>query len=139
MKNNNDSTDDISLSGFRFFKSLTEEELKSLNFEKTCTTYKKGSIVYKEGSRLTGFYCVIRGIVKVYKTGIDGKEMIIPFSGKPDDHFFTIYTCLIDFYNTSDYAVKTGKPATFFINNTPFFVGCARLFKIQTFKFFFCQ
>jgi CRP-like cAMP-binding protein len=82
MKNLNDTSDDINLSGFRFFKSLTEEELKSLNFEKTCSTYKKGSIVYKEGARLTGFYCIIKGIVKVYKTGIDGKEQIIRFAKK---------------------------------------------------------
>jgi CRP-like cAMP-binding protein len=84
MKNLNESIDDINLSGFRFFKSLTEEELKSLNFEKTCINYKKGSVVYKEGSRLTGFYCIIRGIVKVYKTGIDGKEQIIRFARKGD-------------------------------------------------------
>ncbi len=82
MKNLNDTSDDIDLSGFRFFKSLTEDELKSLNFDKTCSTYKKGSIVYKEGSRLTGFYCIIKGIVKVYKTGIDGKEQIIRFAKK---------------------------------------------------------
>lgn len=82
MKNINDSLQDIDLSGFKFFKSLTEDELKSLNFEKTCALYKKGSIVYKEGSRLTGFFCVIKGIVKVYKTGIDGKEQIIRFARK---------------------------------------------------------
>ena len=34
------------------------------------------------GSRLTGFYCIIKGIVKVYKTGIDGKEQIIRFAKK---------------------------------------------------------
>jgi CRP-like cAMP-binding protein len=84
MKNITDQNEDISLSGFRFFKSLSEEELKSLNLEKTCTYYKKGSIVYKEGSRLTGFYCVIKGIVKVYKTGNDGKEQIIRFARKGD-------------------------------------------------------
>ena len=84
MKNLTEPMDDITLSGFRFFKSLSEEELKSLNYEKTCTSLKKGSIVYKEGSRLTGFYCIIRGIVKVYKTGIDGKEQIIRFARKGD-------------------------------------------------------
>ncbi len=84
MKNLTESLDDITLSGFRFFRSLSEEELTSLNYEKTCTSLKKGSIIYKEGSRLTGFYCIIKGIVKVYKTGIDGKEQIIRFSRKGD-------------------------------------------------------
>ncbi|MDA3929620.1 MAG: Crp/Fnr family transcriptional regulator, partial [Prolixibacteraceae bacterium] len=33
----------------------------------------------REGSRLTGFYCITKGILKIYKTGIDGKEQIIRF------------------------------------------------------------
>ena len=68
------------LSGFQLFKKLTEEEFARLNFEKSCAYYKKGTVVYREGSRLTGFYCVTKGIVKVFKTGIDGKEQIIRFA-----------------------------------------------------------
>ncbi|MFV0266136.1 MAG: Crp/Fnr family transcriptional regulator [Draconibacterium sp.] len=70
------------LSGFQLFKKLTEDEFNRLNFEKTCSLYKKGTIIYREGSRLTGFFCVTRGIIKVYKTGIDGKEQIIRFAKK---------------------------------------------------------
>jgi CRP-like cAMP-binding protein len=33
---------------------------------------------------LTGFYCVTRGILKIFKTGIDGKEQIIRFAKKGD-------------------------------------------------------
>jgi len=84
MKNTNYLTEDVSLAGFRFFQSLTEDEMKSLNNEKICSTYKKGVVMYKEGSRLTGFYCITRGIVKIYKTGIDGKEQIIRFAKKGD-------------------------------------------------------
>ncbi len=76
------SEDDIDLGSFLLFKKLTEEELKRLNFEKSCSIYRKGSIVYREGSRLTGFFCVTKGIVKVFKTGIDGKEQIIRFAKK---------------------------------------------------------
>lgn len=78
------SDDDADISGFQLFKKLTEEEFKRLNFEKTCATHKKGTIVYREGSRLTGFYCVTKGIVKIFKTGIDGKEQIIRFAKKGD-------------------------------------------------------
>lgn len=70
------------LSGFQLFKKLTEDEFNRLNFEKTCSIYKKGTIIYREGSRLTGFFCVTRGIIKIYKTGIDGKEQIIRFAKK---------------------------------------------------------
>lgn len=72
--------DDTDLSSFLLFKKLTEDEMNRLNFEKTCSTYKKGTVIYREGSRLTGFYCITRGIIKVYKTGIDGKEQIIRFA-----------------------------------------------------------
>lgn len=72
--------DDTDLGGFLLFKKLTDEELNRLNFEKSCSVYRKGTIVYREGSRLTGFFCVTKGIVKIFKTGIDGKEQIIRFA-----------------------------------------------------------
>jgi len=72
--------EETNLSGFQLFKKLTDDEFTRLNLDKTCTLYKKGTIVYREGSRLTGFFCVTRGIVKIFKTGIDGKEQIIRFA-----------------------------------------------------------
>jgi len=74
--------EECNLSGFQLFKKLTDNEFAQLNYDKTCSLYKKGSIIYREGSRLTGFYCVTRGIVKIYKTGMDGKEQIIRFAKK---------------------------------------------------------
>ncbi|RKD92288.1 CRP-like cAMP-binding protein [Mangrovibacterium diazotrophicum] len=74
--------EECDLSGFQLFKKLTEQEFVQLNYDKTCSLYKKGSIIYREGSRLTGFYCVTKGILKIYKTGIDGKEQIIRFAKK---------------------------------------------------------
>ncbi len=74
--------EETDLSGFNLFKKLNEEEFNKLNYEKTCSLYKKGTVIYREGSRLTGFYCVTRGIVKILKTGIDGKEQIIRFAKK---------------------------------------------------------
>jgi len=72
--------EETNLNGFQLFKKLTDEEFARLNLDKTCSLYKKGTIVYREGSRLTGFYCVTKGIVKIFKTGIDGKEQIIRFA-----------------------------------------------------------
>jgi CRP/FNR family transcriptional regulator, polysaccharide utilization system transcription regulator len=76
------SDEETDLSGFNLFKKLDEEEFNRLNYEKTCSLYKKGTVIYREGSRLTGFFCVTRGIVKILKTGIDGKEQIIRFAKK---------------------------------------------------------
>jgi CRP/FNR family transcriptional regulator, polysaccharide utilization system transcription regulator len=76
--------EETNLSDFKFFKHLNESEIGKLNYDKTCQVYKKGSVVYREGSRLTGFYCITKGILKIYKTGIDGKEQIIRFVKKGD-------------------------------------------------------
>ena len=76
--------EECDLSGFQLFKKLTDPEVIRLNDEKTCSFYTKGSIIYREGSRLTGFFCVTKGIIKIYKTGIDGKEQIIRFAKKGD-------------------------------------------------------
>jgi CRP/FNR family transcriptional regulator, polysaccharide utilization system transcription regulator len=76
--------EETNLSDFKFFKHLDDAEIGKLNYDKTCQVYKKGSVVYREGSRLTGFYCITKGILKIYKTGIDGKEQIIRFVKKGD-------------------------------------------------------
>jgi CRP/FNR family transcriptional regulator, polysaccharide utilization system transcription regulator len=81
---NNPLPEDTNLSEFKFFKHLNDSEIGKLNYDKTCQVYKKGNVVYREGSRLTGFYCITKGILKIYKTGIDGKEQIIRFVKKGD-------------------------------------------------------
>ena len=66
------------------FKDLTPEELDSMNFDKGCSSYKRGNVIYHEGNRVNGYYCVNSGIIKMYKTGIDGKEQIIRFAKSGD-------------------------------------------------------
>jgi len=66
------------------FKHLSPEETDLISFEKEFRQYKRGDVLYNEGSRISGFYCVNSGIIKVFKTGFDGKEQIIRFA-KPGD------------------------------------------------------
>jgi len=69
---------------FPIFKSLTKEELELLNSNIKCNTYRKGEIIYRESSRINGIYCVKKGILKIYKTGIDSKPQIVAFAIKGD-------------------------------------------------------
>lgn len=62
------------------FKHLSNDEAVKLNYEKDFRHYKKGDVLYHEGNRISGFYCINSGIIKVYKTGLDGKEQIIRFA-----------------------------------------------------------
>ncbi|MCZ4407391.1 Crp/Fnr family transcriptional regulator [Cryomorphaceae bacterium 1068] len=66
------------------FGSLTESELKNVDAGKTCTKYKKGQVLFHEGTRPLGVFCVSRGRIKVYRLGIDGKEQIIKISASGD-------------------------------------------------------
>jgi len=66
------------------FKHLTPDEVEMINFEKDFRQYKRGYVLYQEGNRISGFYCIHSGIIKVYKTGFDGKEQIIRFAKTGD-------------------------------------------------------
>jgi CRP-like cAMP-binding protein len=66
------------------FRHLSPDELDKLAFEKSSEHYKRGAIIYREGSRINGCYCIQKGIIKVFKTGIDGKEQIIRFARAGD-------------------------------------------------------
>ena len=66
------------------FRHLSQQEIEELNFVKSCNFHKRGEIIYHEGNRPTGVYCVSKGIIKLYKTGIEGKEQIIRFAKKGD-------------------------------------------------------
>lgn len=66
------------------FNHLNEEELDQLPIVGETNSYKKGSTIYEEGARINGFFIVCKGIIKIFKTGFDGKDQIIRFA-KPGD------------------------------------------------------
>jgi len=66
------------------FRHLSDKELTGLQNEKLTEFHRRGTVLYHEGSRINGFYCIEKGIIKVYKTGIDGREQIIRFARKED-------------------------------------------------------
>ncbi len=76
--------DKCSLESGSLFKHLTTDESDILNYEKDFRQYKRGDILYQEGNRISGFFCINSGIIKVFKTGFDGKEQIIRFAKKGD-------------------------------------------------------
>jgi CRP-like cAMP-binding protein len=81
---NTPTEEESSLNFHPVFRHLTEEEKELVNYEKNCSYSKRGEILFQEGKKMTGFYFINKGIVKVYKTGIDGKEQIIAFAKNGD-------------------------------------------------------
>jgi CRP/FNR family transcriptional regulator, polysaccharide utilization system transcription regulator len=76
--------DKCALESSSIFKFLKPDEVTTINFEKDFRQYKRGDILYQEGNRISGFYCINSGIIKVFKTGFDGKEQIIRFAKRGD-------------------------------------------------------
>lgn len=66
------------------FKHLTPDEVEKISKDRIISFYNKGTYIYHEGNRIGGCYVLINGIIKIFKTGIDGKEQIIRFA-KPFD------------------------------------------------------
>ena len=73
-----------SVKAFSFFGGLSPESLTSLQRNKTCTLYKKSQVLFHEGTRPLGIFCISKGKVKIYKTGAEGKDQIIQVMSKGD-------------------------------------------------------
>lgn len=76
--------EEFDLRDIAVFHKLTPDEQHEVLYERTCKTLKRNTIVYRENSRISGAYLIHSGIVKMYKTGIDGKEQIVRFAKKGD-------------------------------------------------------
>lgn len=78
------SCDSCMISTHHLFRHLKEEEIQEISLNKITESHKRASVIYLEGNRMKGFFCVQKGIVKIYKTGIDGKEQIVRFAQAGD-------------------------------------------------------
>jgi CRP-like cAMP-binding protein len=59
-------------------------ELEAIMGNKSFNSYKKGQVIFHEGNRPFGLFCIHEGKVKVTRLGSDGKEQIIRLA-KPGD------------------------------------------------------
>ncbi len=59
------------------FCSLNSAQVSEMSAEKNCSIYKKGQVIFNEGNRPSGMYCINRGKIKIYQTGEEGKEQIL--------------------------------------------------------------
>lgn len=66
------------------FQYCPMHELQEINSLKSCTQYKRGQIIFQEGSKPIGLYCINSGKIKIYKYASDGKEQIIRISKEGD-------------------------------------------------------
>jgi CRP/FNR family transcriptional regulator len=59
------------------FANVNTDYLSELKYEKACSLYRKGQIIFQEDNRALGIYCLYSGNVKLFKYGPDGREQIV--------------------------------------------------------------
>jgi CRP/FNR family transcriptional regulator len=67
-----------------FFDGISPDEIRTLNEYSNLITMSKGEVIFKEGETPTGLYSIVKGKIKVYRTGAEGKEQIVRLSNKGD-------------------------------------------------------
>lgn len=87
------------------FCKASYDSMETIAKEKECTLYKKGEIIFKEGARPYGVFCVNRGKIKLTKLGDDGREQIIRLV-KPGDPLGYRSLLAGDRYNASAIAIE---------------------------------
>jgi CRP-like cAMP-binding protein len=88
-----------------FFSNVTEKELYDICEIKYETQHHKGDIIIKEGDKINEFIYLKEGLVKLSKSGADGKDQIICFS-KPFDFVSLLSVFSSPNYNYSVTAVE---------------------------------
>lgn len=59
------------------FGGIDLSDIKGVRENSTLKVFKKNKIVFHEGTRPLGVYSVLSGRIKIYKTGVEGKNQII--------------------------------------------------------------
>ncbi len=69
---------------FNSLKALTKDELLRISNCKITKTIKRGEIIFNEGDKINGVYCVKDGICKLSKLSENGKDQIVKLYFKGD-------------------------------------------------------
>ncbi len=67
---------------FNSLRAMSKEELKKVSDSKTTKIVKKGEIIFEEGEKLNGVFCVRDGVSKLSKLSANGKDQIVKLATK---------------------------------------------------------
>ena len=69
---------------FNSLKVLTKDELFRISNCKTTKTIRRGDVIFSEGDKINGVYCVKDGVCKLSKLSENGKDQIVKLYFKGD-------------------------------------------------------
>jgi CRP/FNR family transcriptional regulator len=81
---------------------LPESQLCAISEVKNLIPHRRGQILYYEGTKPLGIFCINSGVIKVYKTASNGKEQILYLAKEGD---FLGYSALLGEENYSSSAM----------------------------------
>jgi len=84
------------------FSALPESQLCAISEVKNLIPHRRGQILYYEGTKPLGIFCINSGVIKVYKTASNGKEQILYLAKEGD---FLGYSALLGEENYSSSAM----------------------------------
>ncbi|MBM1107366.1 Crp/Fnr family transcriptional regulator [Aurantibacter crassamenti] len=67
---------------FNSLRAMSKEELKIVSDTKITKTLKKGEVLFEEGEKLDGVFCVRDGVTKLSKLSPNGKNQIVKLASK---------------------------------------------------------
>lgn len=67
---------------FNALRAMSKDELKAVSDSKVSRKVKKGEIIFDEGEKLNGVYCVRGGVSKLSKLSPNGKDQIVKLASK---------------------------------------------------------
>ncbi len=65
-------------------KFCTQQQVENVNYAKTCSTYKRGDVLFHEGGLPLGIFCLNSGSIKIVKSASGGKEQIVRIATSGD-------------------------------------------------------
>jgi len=65
----------------QLFAGLTEPEMQSLSARAVRKLYDDGELVFSEGEPCEGFYVVLAGKIRIFKTSANGREQVLAIEG----------------------------------------------------------
>ncbi|WP_055448609.1 Crp/Fnr family transcriptional regulator [Lacinutrix mariniflava] len=63
-------------------RALKKDELKRISESKVSKTIKKGEVIFAEGEKLNGVFCVRNGVSKLSKMSDNGKDQIVKIAAR---------------------------------------------------------
>lgn len=67
---------------FNALRAMGKEELKAVSDSKISKKVRKGEVIFDEGEKLNGVYCVRGGVSKLSKLSPNGKDQIVKLASK---------------------------------------------------------